>query len=52
MGDDKDIVTLSFSVNEKHAPDDLMNFIQKGYEFVLDADATPMNKVMELIKYL
>ena len=41
MGDDKDIVTLSFSVNEKHAADDLMNFIEKGYEFVLDADATP-----------
>jgi len=40
MGDDKDIVTLSFSVNEKHAADDLMNFIEKGYEFVLDADAT------------
>ena len=40
MGDDKDIVTLSFSVAEKHAADDLMNFIEKGYEFVLDADAT------------
>jgi len=41
MGEDKDIVTLSFSVNEKHAADDLMNFIEKGYEFVLDADSTP-----------
>ena len=40
MGDDADIVTLSFSVAEKHAADDLMNFIEKGYEFVLDADAT------------
>ena len=40
MGADKDIVTLSFSVNEKHAADDLMNFIEKGYEFVLDADST------------
>lgn len=40
MGDDKDIVTLSFSVNEKHAADDLMNFVEKGYEFVLDADST------------
>jgi hypothetical protein len=41
MGDDKDIVTLSFSVNEANAADDLMNFIEKGYEFVLDADVTP-----------
>ena len=24
----------------KHAADDLMNFIEKGYPFVLDADAT------------
>ena len=41
MGDDKDIVTLSFSVKEKSAAEDLMNFIEKGYEFVLDADVTP-----------
>ena len=40
MGSDADIVTLSFSVKEKHAADDLMNFIEKGYPFVLDADAT------------
>jgi len=41
MGDDKDIVTISFSVKEKSAAEDLMNFIEKGYEFVLDADITP-----------
>jgi hypothetical protein len=41
MGDDKNIVTLSFSVKEKEAADDLMNFIEKGYDFVLDADVTP-----------
>lgn len=41
MGEDKDIVTLSFSVKEKAAAEDLMNFIEKGYEFVLDADVTP-----------
>ena len=40
MGDDKDIVTLSFSVKEQTAAEDLMNFVEKGYEFVLDADAT------------
>jgi hypothetical protein len=41
MGDDKNIVTLSFSVKTKEAADDLMNFLEKGYSFVLDSDATP-----------
>jgi len=40
MGDDKDIVTLSFSVKEQVAAEDLMNFLEKGYDFVLDADVT------------
>ena len=40
MGDDKDIVTLSFSVKEQAAAEDLMNFLEKGYDFVLDADVT------------
>lgn len=41
MGDDKDIVTLSFSLKEKAPADDLMNFLEKGYGFILDADVTP-----------
>jgi hypothetical protein len=41
MGDDKDIVTLCFSVKELAAAKDLENFLESGYEFVLDADATP-----------
>jgi hypothetical protein len=41
MGEDKDIVTLSFSVKEREAAYDLENFIEKGYDFVLDADSTP-----------
>jgi hypothetical protein len=40
MGADKDIVTLSFSVKTIEAADDLMNFFEAGYEFVLDADST------------
>lgn len=40
MGDDKNIITLSFSLYEKAPADDLMNFIEKGYPFVLDADVT------------
>ena len=38
MGEDKDIVTLSFSVRDTLVPEDLKNFIEKGYAFVLDAD--------------
>lgn len=41
MGEDKDIVTLSFSVRDTIAAEDLKNFIEKGYSFVLDADNTP-----------
>ncbi len=40
MGSDKDIITLSFSVKTKEAADDLESFLEKGYDFVLDADAT------------
>jgi hypothetical protein len=41
MGDDENIVTMSFSVLTKEAADDLVDFLEKGYSFVLDADATP-----------
>jgi hypothetical protein len=40
MGDDKDIVTLSFSLKEKAPADDLMNFLERGYGCILDADVT------------
>lgn len=39
MGTDKDIVVVSFTVEDKAPADDLVNFIERGYEFVLDADA-------------
>lgn len=38
MGTDEDIVVLSFSCLDGNVADDLMNFIEKGYNFVLDAD--------------
>ena len=41
MGDDKDVVVLSFTVESRDPADDLVSFIEKGYEFVLDADMTP-----------
>ena len=40
MGDDGDIVVLSFTVMEDQAAKDLVNFIEKGYGYVLDADNT------------
>ena len=40
MGDDKDIVTLSFSVKGEQPAKDLVNFVETGYTYVLDADKT------------
>ena len=41
MGDDDDIIVLSFFVRDKAAAKDLMNWFEKGYDFVLDADKSP-----------
>jgi len=41
MGEDKDIVTLCFSVKESNAAKDLEKFVESGYSYVLDADSTP-----------
>jgi hypothetical protein len=38
MGEDKDIVVLGFRVDDKYPAIDLMEFIEKGYKFILDAD--------------
>lgn len=40
MGSDEDIVVVSFSCLDGNVAQDLMNFIEKGYGFVLDADST------------
>lgn len=40
MGSDSDIVVLSFSTKNEGSAKDLENFLEKGYPFVLDADAT------------
>ena len=40
MGSEEDVITLSISVKNKPAAQDLMDFIEKGYEFVLDAETT------------
>jgi hypothetical protein len=38
MGEDQDILVLGFKVKEKYPAIDLMEFIEKGYNFILDAD--------------
>lgn len=38
MGEDKDVVVIGFKVNDKYPATDLMEFIEKGYPYVLDAD--------------
>lgn len=41
MGDDDDIAVISFFVRSKAAARDLMNWFEKGYDSVLDADVSP-----------
>ena len=38
MGEDKDVVVLGFRVTEKNPAADLMEFMERGYQFILDAD--------------
>ena len=41
MGDDDDIIVLSFFVRDMQAAKDLVAWFEKGYDFVLDADRSP-----------
>jgi len=41
MGDDDDIVVVSFFVRDLQAAKDLVGWFEKGYDFVLDADRSP-----------
>jgi hypothetical protein len=38
MGNDADVVVLGFRVKEKNPAMDLSEFIERGYEYILDAD--------------
>ncbi len=40
MGEDRDVCVLSFTVKDRNPAKDLMEFIEKGYNFVLDADVS------------
>jgi len=41
MGDDDDIIVVSFFVRDLQAAKDLVAWFEKGYDFVLDADRSP-----------
>lgn len=40
MGDDDEIVVISMTSKYKDQADDLVNFLEKGYEWILDADVS------------
>lgn len=40
MGNDSDIVTVTFILNSKLAADDFTNWLEKGYDFVQDASVS------------
>ena len=40
MGEDRDVCVVSFQVKDRAPAKDLMEFIEKGYNFVLDSDVS------------
>lgn len=40
MGEDRDVCVVSFKAKDRSPAKDLMEFIEKGYNFVLDADVS------------
>lgn len=40
MGKDSDVVTLAFIVNSEAAGDDLVNWFERGYDWILDASVS------------
>jgi len=41
IGRDEDVVVANFLVNDKQAAKDLMGFMERGYDFVIDSDLSP-----------
>ena len=41
LGDDDDVIVVSFFVRDLQAAKDLVGWFEKGYDFVLDADRSP-----------
>lgn len=40
IGKDNEIIVISFLVNDKEAATDIVDFLEKGYDFILDADVS------------
>jgi hypothetical protein len=40
MGEDRDVCVITFKVDDRAPAKDLMEFIEKGYDFVLDSDVS------------
>lgn len=41
MGEDDDVIVVSFKIKGKDPANDLVSFLETGYDFILDADASP-----------
>lgn len=41
MGENKDIVTVSFRVKTREPANDLVGWFERGYDFILDAEISP-----------
>jgi len=41
MGEDDDVIVVSFKIRGKEPSKDLVAFLETGYDFILDADASP-----------
>lgn len=50
MGEDKDIVTLSFTVKSEQVGNDLVDWFERGYDWVLDASVS--DGEIDIGKYL
>lgn len=40
MGEDQDLVVVSFKVKGKEPANDVVNFLEKGYDWIIDADVS------------
>jgi hypothetical protein len=41
IGTDADFITLSFTVKSKPGSDDLVNWLERGYDWIVDAETSP-----------
>lgn len=44
MGENRDVITTSFKITDRAPAEDLVRFLEKGYDFILDADISTGEK--------